>query len=60
MLKDLGISENLENMAMQVEEEIKEQFNQMAKISEKNNINLTASFFAFSWYIRCLFICFSY
>ena len=44
MLKDLGISENLENMAMQVEEEIKEQFNQMAKISEKNSLKVLLAY----------------
>ena len=44
MLKKLGINEELEKLSNEVEEEIKEQFKIIEKISEKNSLKLLSAF----------------
>ncbi len=44
MLKDLGIDEDLEKLSNQVEEEIKEQFRTIEKISQKNSLKVLLAF----------------
>lgn len=44
MLKELGIKEELEKLSNQVEEEIKEQFKRMEKISAKNSLKVLSAF----------------
>ena len=44
MLKELGINEEIENLSNEVEEEIKEQFKNIEKISEKNSLKVLTAF----------------
>lgn len=44
MYKKLGISENLEKLSKQVEQEIKPQFEQIEKICEKNSLKVLTAF----------------
>ena len=44
MLKELEISEDLEILSNEVEEEIKEQFKKIEKISEKNSLKVLSAF----------------
>ena len=44
MLKELGIDEDLEKLTNEVEEEIKEQFKNIEKISEKNSLKVLNAF----------------
>lgn len=44
MLRELGIDEELEKLSNEVEEEIKEQFKKIEKISEKNSLKVLSAF----------------
>lgn len=44
MLKELGIDEDLEKLSNEVEEELKEQFKKIEKISEKNSLKVLSAF----------------
>lgn len=44
MLKELGIDKELEKLANEVEEEIKEQFRKIEKVSEKNSLKVLSAF----------------
>lgn len=44
MLKELGIRENLEKLANQVEKEIEQQFKQMEQISKNNSLKVLVAF----------------